>query len=94
MTYPSPKLDLKNPKYELFEPELQALNQEVSYHPDLMEILAGQAEKDVYVQLAEVASFCKVVLDGEYSKDDILKLCTLLTEKLYQRRTGIMININ
>ena len=35
----SPKLDLKNFVYELYEQELQDLNQEVAFHPDLQEIL-------------------------------------------------------
>ena len=94
MNYPSEKLDLKNPKYELMEQELQELNQEVAFHPDLQELLAQQSVKDVYIQLAEIASFCGVVLDGEYTKQDILQLCTLLTKKLYERRTGIMLHIN
>lgn len=89
-----PKLDLKNPKYELYEQELQDLNREVAYHPDLQEILRKQEEKDFYVQLADIALFCGVVLEGDYSKADVLKLCTVLTKKLYERRTGIMIHIN
>lgn len=87
----SPKLDLKNPVYELYEQELQDLNQEVAFHPDLQEILQQQTEKDIYVQLADISAFCGVILDGEYTKGDILKLCTLLTQKLYERRTGISI---
>ena len=89
----SPKLDLKNPVYELYEQELQDLNQEVTFHPDLQEILRQQTEKDFYVQLADIALFCGVVLEGDYTKSDVLRLCTILTKKLYERRTGIMLHI-
>jgi len=87
----SPKLDLKNPVYELYEQELQDLNKEISFHPDLQEILRQQTEKDIYVQLADISAFCGIVLDGDYTKGDILRLCALLTQKLYERRTGISI---
>lgn len=88
-----PKLDLKNPKYELFEQELIDLNQEVAFHPDLQEILRQQTEKDFYVQLADIAALCGVILEGDYTKGDVLRLCTILTKKLYERRTGIMISL-
>lgn len=78
MNKPGPALDLKNPKYELYEQELQDLNQEVSYHPDLQEILAKQEDKDFYVQLADISAFCGVILDGDYTKEDILRLCRVL----------------
>jgi hypothetical protein len=76
-------------KYEMFPPELVELNIEVSHHPDLGKILRAQTDRDVYILLAEVAAFCGIALEGDYSLDDILKLCTLLTKKLYERRTGI-----
>jgi hypothetical protein len=40
-----PKLDLKNPKYELYEQELQDLNREVSFHPDLQEFSESRRKK-------------------------------------------------
>jgi hypothetical protein len=45
------------------------------------------------VQLADIALFCGVVLEGDYTKEEVLKLCTILTKKLYERRTGIMISL-
>lgn len=90
---PSEKLELKNPKFELYEQELQDLNREVMFHPDLQKILQGQEEKDLYVQIADIAAFCEIVLEGDYTKEDILKLCVVLTKHLYSRRTGIMISI-
>jgi hypothetical protein len=59
----------------------------------LQEVLRGQVEKDFYVQLADIALFCGVVLEGDYTKEEVLKLCTILTKKLYERRTGIMISL-
>jgi hypothetical protein len=89
-----PALDLKNIKYELYEPELQALNAEVIHHPQLQDILSKQADKDFYIQLADISLYCGVVLDGDYTKDDILKLCTVLTKKLYEARTQIILPLN
>lgn len=76
---------------QLYEQELQDLNAEVIHHPELQKILAAQADKDFYVQLADISLYCGVVLDGDYTKDDVLKLCTLLTKKLYERRTQIIL---
>lgn len=80
-------------KYEMFDPEIIDLNQEVAFHPDLMELLGKQTNRDVYVLLLEVATFCGVVVEGDYPKEDILKLCKILTKKLFERRTGVILSI-
>lgn len=78
-------------KFEYFPDELVELNIEVGNHPDLGERLNRQPDKDVYIQLAEIAAFCNVVLDDTYTHKDILELCKLLKDILYKRRTGITI---
>ena len=78
-------------KYEMFDQEIIDLNQEVAHHPDLMEILGKQTNRDVYIMLLEVATFCNVAVEGDYSKMDILGLCKLLRDRLFQRRTGVII---
>jgi hypothetical protein len=86
-----PKLELKNPVFELMEPQLIALNAEVPQHPDLMERLAQQKDKDLYIQINEIAAFLGILLDGQYTYQDILNLCELMTKKLYERRTQIIL---
>lgn len=76
--------------YEYFEQELIDLRKEIANHPDLMTILAVQTNTDIYVHIAEIAAYCQMVLDGTYSKEDVLKLCTIMTERLRNRRAIIV----
>lgn len=76
--------------FEFFDDRLIALNEEVAKHPDLGNILGNQPNRDIYILLAEISSFCGIVLDGDYTKQDILDLAEILTKKLYERRTGII----
>jgi hypothetical protein len=76
--------------HEYFEQELIDLRKEIANHPDLMTILAVQSDTDIYVHIAEIAAYCQMVLDGTYSKEDVLKLCTIMTERLRNRRAIIV----
>lgn len=89
----SEPLNLKNPVYELMEPQLQALNAEVPQHPDLMAYLAQQPNKDLYITINEIAAFLGILLDGQYNYQDILALCEKMTKMLYERRTQIILPI-
>ena len=79
--------------HEYFPEELIALRQEIDHHPDLLTILAGQADKDVYVQIAEIAAYCGIVLDGMYTRDDIIGLCDKCIKALQAKRISIIIQI-
>ncbi len=72
---------------EYFPDELNALREEIDFHPQLQAILAGQADKDVYVHIAEIAAYCNILLAGDYTRDDIIELCGKFTEELKKRRT-------
>ena len=74
--------------HRYFESELLELNKEIQYHPDLLTILAVQGDKDIYVMIAEISAFCGMILEGDYSKDDVLKICEKCTEILRGRRIG------
>jgi hypothetical protein len=87
----SPTLELKNPVYSYFPQELVDLQIEVHKHPALLQILHDQPEKDVFIQLMEIATYCKVVVHGDYTQDEILGLCRLLIQKLQQDRTIIVL---
>ena len=78
-------------KLDYFPEELNALRVEISNHPALMERLAGQDEKDVYVQISEISAYCGVLLDGFYSRQDIITLCGKLTDQLRAKRIAIII---
>jgi hypothetical protein len=82
-------LNLKNPAYDYFPEELIALRREIQEHPPLLKILAEQEDKDVYIQILEIAAYCKILVAGEYTRDDMLNLCEMLTKKLMSMRTII-----
>lgn len=82
-------LNLKNPAYDYFPEELIALRREIQEHPPLLKILAEQEDKDVYIQILEIAAYCKILVSGEYTRDDMLNLCEMLTKKLMSMRTII-----
>lgn len=79
----------KNSKlqHEMFPEELIQLRVEIDHHPDLLAILHAQADKDVYIQICEIAAYCEIVLDGTYTRDDIIKLCEICLKKLMSKRT-------
>lgn len=72
-----------------FPTETIALQQEVMKHPDLVKKLesAGVMEQDISSKLAMIATHCNVIVDGDYTIDDIIGLCGHLTEILQQMRT-------
>lgn len=80
--------------YEIFPDELQDLNREVSFHPMLQERLREQVNKDIYIKILEVATYCDLAVAGDFTRDDILALCALCTRMLHQKRTSIIIPMN
>jgi mannose/fructose/N-acetylgalactosamine-specific phosphotransferase system component IIB len=79
-------------RYELFDPRIIALNQEVAQHPALQKILREQEVKDIYIALLEIATYCDIlVVHDIYTKEDILELCDKMTKALYQKRTQVII---
>lgn len=70
-----------------FEQELLDLRTELDNHPDLMNILRLQPNQDIYIHLCEIAAHLGIILDGRYTKDDILELCAIFTKKLIEKRT-------
>lgn len=85
-------LDTKRPLVMvMFPEELTELHKEIQYHFSLLELLHDQPDKDVYIQILEIATYCKVLVSGEYTYDDMLKLCETLTKKLKNMRTPIVL---
>lgn len=79
-----------NLRHELFPEPLIQLRIEINNHPDLLTILAGQADKDVYIQLCEIAAYCGIILEGMYTRDDVIGLCEVCLEKLIRKRDVII----
>jgi hypothetical protein len=77
-------------KIQMFPEELITLNEETAKHPKLGELLASQPNRDPYILLCEVAAYCGIVLDGEYTYKDVLEICDKLVRQLQSMRTIII----
>ena len=85
-TYPSKPLDLKRPAYVIWPEEVRELRREIAHHPELMTRLAAQQDKDIYIQIAEIAAYCEFAYDGTFTQEDMLKLCEMCRKRLEQKR--------
>ena len=76
---------------EYFPQERIDLDREVKNHPDLMELLVQQEANEFEVRLVVIASYCEVLLHGDYLQDRLTSLCGELRKKLLKKRTGIIL---
>ena len=76
---------------EMFPEEWIALAREVENHPALIELLQKHLQKEFEVILAEICTYCEIVLDGIYDKDDISNICNVCTARLIKKRGAIML---
>jgi len=79
---------------EFFPEPLIQLRQEIDHHPDLLVLLSVQSDKDVYIQISEIAAYCDIVLDGTYTREDIVELCELCVKRLQAKRTIMVLPIS
>lgn len=77
--------------YHYFPESLIALREEIDHHPDLLTILKLQPDSDIYIHIAEIAAYCKVVLDGYYTQADIIRLADILVRELRAKRVAIIL---
>lgn len=79
-----------NPKhFQMFGPNKIALAEELrDHHQELVGLIQKQhgMNPDWELVLAHVASYCEVVLDGEYNEEELEKLAGILRDKLMQGR--------
>lgn len=88
----NPIFSTSNPnlKYEFFPEALTALRVEIDNHPALLKILAAQEDKDVYIQISEIAAYCGIILEGVYTRDDVIRLADKLVWEL-KKKSSILI---
>ena len=67
------------------------LSQEVKNHPELVELLNNHPADEFEIRLAEIAAYVDVVLHGDYTPDDLDKLCWVLHKKLMEKRSPIVL---
>lgn len=78
-------------KYELFPEPLNQLRVEIENHPDLLTILHLQQDKDVYIQISEIAAYCGIILEGDYTRDDMIGLCQKCLDHLVAKRSLVLL---
>ncbi len=76
---------------EFFPDSYIALNQELTNHPVLTDILQNQPANEFELRLAEICTYCDVVLDGHYARADLEKLADILVNKLREKRGSIIL---
>jgi hypothetical protein len=87
--------DTAKVKLTYFSQGRVALNQECTHHPILLALLMDLPDPDWAEQLAEIAAYCNVSMDGLYSEDDLEVLYPQLTKRMVNTRmsykTGIIL---
>lgn len=73
--------------FELFPQEYLDLDLELrsGYHPKL-EFISSYGSDEIDIKLAQIAAYCEVMLDGDYTLGDRIKLCLGLRDKLILKR--------
>lgn len=77
---------MANDLFDMWPQEYIDLAKEVQYH----QIPGVNPQKDIYENVANIAAYCEVILDGIYSPEDFKKICSNLTEKLHKSRILIL----
>jgi len=73
-------------KLEFFSDSRTALNKETKNHPALAPLLASYDSDDFAGRLGEIAAFCGIIVDGNYTESELDKLCEILFFKLREAR--------
>ena len=76
--------------FEMFSQHRLDLAAEVKKHPTLIEYMQKHPQDEFEILLAEIASYCEVILNDSYTPSDLDNLCKILHQKLVVKRTGIV----
>lgn len=80
--------------HELFPPVIIELQAEIQQHPDLLiSLLQLPKDSPIELKMAEVATYCDMVLDGIYTEDDILKLASIMINKMRSKRGELVLDL-
>lgn len=82
---------MKTIRLEFFPESRVALDREIKKHPELQELLDNHPADQFELRLTEVATYCGVILHGEYSQKDFDSICDRLRKVLIKKRTGLFL---
>ena len=77
-------------RIEMFPDNIYDLQVEASHHLDLSLYMQQVDDSDFYIRLANIAAFLGILLDGDYSKEDLERLVDIMIRKLRDRRTIVV----
>lgn len=80
-----------NVRLDFFPESRIALSREVAEHPPLLELLKKHPQAEFEIIIAEIALYCDVALDGNYTQEDLDKLCDILFKRLRAKRSSILL---
>ena len=69
-------------RIDMFPEEWIALNKELQNHPVLIELIQKHLQSEFEVILAEIATYCEVILDGVYTREDICNPCIVTGKQI------------
>ena len=86
-------MEMRNGKVvlEFFNPARIALAKEITNHPKLIARLQKHPQAEFEILLAEIALYCEIVLDGDYTQDDLDKLCYVLLGRLRKMHSPLIV---
>lgn len=73
---------------EYFPPAFILLQQEIKWHPELIDRLQAQPENEFEIRMLAVARYCDIILEGTYQPADWIRLAEICLEKLKAKRPG------
>ena len=77
--------------YEYFPQEMVDLQVELAKHPPAMEHMASCPSPYVEDRIAHLCTYCDIAVDDQFDIDELCELASLITKKLYEKRTGLCI---
>lgn len=75
---------------EFFHPARIALDREIPKHPELVDLLQNHPVNEFEIRLAEVAAYCDILLDGDYTGADLDGICDACVKVLVAKRHPIL----
>ena len=82
------------PNIQYFPQEVMELQAEIQYHPKLQELMHSYNEQyfDFWMKVAGIAAYCNIALDGNYTEEEMVKICKLCLDRLKYRRGASNVN--
>jgi hypothetical protein len=77
--------------FNYFPQEMIDLQVELAKHPPAMEHMASCTSQYLEDRLAHLCTYCDIVVDDSFDIDELCELASLITKKLYEKRTGLCI---